>query len=90
MKKFKQFLFNTPEKYWLTIRNRHIHKSFWGVTLTGSSAVSWWTTKAFLVSMGLLTAGLGIIALSVAGHIYTNNKPYFKLWDKYLPKSKKG
>ena len=88
LKQIKELLLNTPEKYWLIVRGKHIHKSFWGVTLTGGSVASWLTTQSLLITGGLLTVGLAVIGLSIAGHIYTGNKPYFKLWDNYFKRHK--
>jgi hypothetical protein len=74
-KRIIEQLFNTPEKYWVVIGGYHFHKSFWGTLLIGIGL--------FLQSLWLAGIGCILIFLSVAGHIYTNNKPYFKLWEKY-------
>ena len=81
-KQIKEFLLNTPEKYWLVIFGYHLHKSFWGVlfVLIGIGIINFYS---FFYGTITLVKGLILITISISGHIYTNNKPYFKLWDKY-------
>jgi len=87
----KESLFNTPEKYWTIIFGYHLHKSFLGTFLIFSAFIIlflYWLkfpTKHYLgyVGMIIIIIGVVLILLSIFGHIYTNNLPYFKLWDKY-------
>ncbi len=75
LNRIRDQLLNTPEKQWIVVFGYHLHKSFWGTLAVVVGAV-WHFWPAILMEVGL-------IALSIAGHIYTHNKPYFKLWDKY-------
>lgn len=77
-KGIKEYLLNTPEKYWVVIFGYHLHKSFWGTLLVIVGLL-------FKFISALIVGGI-LIFLSISGHIYTNNKPYFKLWDKYEKK----
>lgn len=78
LKVMKEYVLNTPEQYWTVIFGRHVHKSFWGLLLIALGLIVW-------SKLGLFMGGTGsvLVSLSVAGHIYTDNKPYFKLWDRY-------
>ncbi|HIH26277.1 hypothetical protein J4476_01340 [Candidatus Woesearchaeota archaeon] len=80
--KIKELFLNTPEKYWFIIFGYHIHKSFWGVLFIILGIIVFNLFSKFF-GIVLLILGLLITTLSICGHIYTNNKPYFKLWDKY-------
>ncbi len=82
LKKIKEFLLNTPEKYWLVIFGYHIHKSFWGVLffLIGLLMLIFYSS---LYGIIFIIFGLICITLSIRGHVYTKNRPYFKLWEKY-------
>ncbi|MBW2991418.1 hypothetical protein KY348_06995 [Candidatus Woesearchaeota archaeon] len=81
-KKVKEALLNTPESWWIIIRGYHLHKSFWGVILLILGLITW---KYYSSAIGLLflVVGIILIILSILGHIYTQNKPYFKLWEKH-------
>lgn len=82
VKKAKEFMLNTPEKYWVVIFGHHLHKSFWGVLLFVLGLIAY---RYDSVRLGIffLVIGILLVVLSITGHIYTQNKPYFKLWDKY-------
>ena len=80
--RIKEFLLNTPEKYWLIIFGYHIHKSFWGVILF-LIGITLLIISKLIWGMISLIIGSVLIVLSICGHVYTNNRPYFKLWDKY-------
>src|SRR3989338_9349316 len=71
MRRLKEFLLNTPEKYWLVVYGDHLHKSFWGLALFLTGFVLTWYVSLF---------GMLVLSLSVAGHVYTRNRPYLKLW----------
>jgi len=77
-KKIKEYLLNCPEKYWVVVFGYHFKKSFLGTVLL--------LVGIFLASLFLIIAGLFFICLGIAGHIYTNRKSYFKLWEKYEKK----
>jgi len=79
LKSIKEYLLNTPEKYWVVIIGYHLHKSFFGMLLI--------IIGLLLKFMPAIVIGLILILLSISGHIYTKNKPYFKLWDKYHKRS---
>lgn len=74
LKKVRDQLLNTPKKYWIVVFGFHLHKSFWGTLLVGAGL--------FLHFIPSIYIGFVLILLSVTGHIYTKNKPYFKLWDR--------
>lgn len=74
MRQVKEFLLNTPEQYWFVVFGYHVHKSFWGVLLIVSGL--FWTWR-------LCVAGVALVSISVAGHVYTDNRPYFKLWERH-------
>ena len=75
IKRVMQYLLNTPEKYWFVMFGYHFHKSFLGTLLL---IIGFITNFVPFIIFGTI-----LIILSVSGHIYTQNKPYFKLWDKY-------
>ncbi len=80
--KIKEYFLNTPETYWTVVFHRHLHKSLLGLLLIVLGVMFFSKTSWYLIFVGLF-----FVFLSVAGHIYTNNKPYLKLWD-YYPKAK--
>lgn len=80
--RMKEFLLNTPEKYWLVLFGYHIHKSFWGVVFT-LIGITLLVTRSLILGTVSFIVGIILLVLSIYGHIYTNNRPYFKLWDKY-------
>jgi hypothetical protein len=61
--------------------DNHLHKAFWSVILLIFSLLIYIFGREIFVAFAL--AGIILILISVIGHIYTNNRPYFKLWDKY-------
>ena len=71
----KEYLLNTPEKHWIVIFGYHFHKSFWGTLLL--------IIGLLLRYSPIIIIGFILVFLDIAGHIYTKNKPYFKLWDKH-------
>jgi hypothetical protein len=87
----KELLLNTPEKYWIIAFGYHLHKSFFGVLFLLASFIVflfYWRkfpSKRYLMYVCLALFGVGalLVLLSIFGHIYTHNLPYFKLWDKY-------
>ena len=87
----KEFFLNTPEKYWTVIFGYHPHKSFFSLVLIIMAIIVFFTywlklpSKHYLAYLGLTLFIIGgiLLILSVLGHIYTQNVPYFKLWDKY-------
>lgn len=81
LRRMKELLLNTPQGYWLIIRGYHIHKSFWGLLVFLLGLIILFFSKIFGI-MCMIIGGT-IVILSVCGHIHTNNKPYFKLWDKH-------
>jgi hypothetical protein len=82
MNKVIKYLLNTPKRGWVIIFGYHLHKSFWGCLLILAGVVILFLSLQKL-SFIFFTAGIILIILSIAGHIHTKNRPYFKLWDKY-------
>lgn len=80
--RIKEFLLNTPEKYWLVVFGYHLHKSFWGVILIILGLIII-TTYSLILGIVLLCLGTLLLILSISGNVYTNNRPYFQLWKKY-------
>ncbi len=76
----KRFILNTPEKYWVVVLGRHLHKSFWVLLLFTAGVLTGWHHTLGVV---LSVIGVLLVALSIVGHYYTNNRPLLKLWDKY-------
>ena len=91
IERLKEFFLNTPEKYWTIVFGYHLHKSFFGLVLVSVSFIIffiYWLrfpSKDYLayIGLGLFLIGAVLLTLSILGHIYTQNVPYFKLWDKY-------
>jgi len=79
--KAKEFALNTPPNHWIIVFGYHIHKSFWGCLLGVIGIIELF----FMLWLGiaLLVVGVIMIIISIIGNIYTDDKPYFKLWDKY-------
>jgi len=80
--KIKEFLLNTPEHHWVIIRGCHFHKSFWGTLLIAIGIIILIFYSQTLAII-LFVLGIILIMLSILGHRYTNNRPYFKLWEKH-------
>lgn len=83
----QEYLLNTPAKYWITIFGYHLHKSFFGVIFLLLGIIIFSINKksqSRFKKLGIILASFGLILviLSILGHIYTDNHPYFKLWDK--------
>lgn len=79
--RIKKYLLDTPEKHWLIVRGYHIHKSFWGVFL----AVTGIVVCLYSMMFGLIASALGLslAILDIKGHMATDNKPFFQLWNKH-------
>lgn len=80
--KLLSFLLDTPSEHWVVVRGIHFHKSFWGSLLAFVGIFVLTIHKVTLIGAVIIVIGFVYIFLSVLGHIYTHNKPYFKLWDK--------
>lgn len=85
MKNLKDFLLNTPEKYWLVISGYHIHKSFWGLIFLILGMIFIIFHKLF-IGFGLLIIGDVLIILSIIGQKYTHGKYRLELWERYKKK----
>lgn len=74
-------MLDTPEGHWLVIKGYHIHKAFWGslLTVAGLLLAIFFSGRYFLV----LIIGAIVVFIDIAGHIYTNRRPYFVLIEKY-------
>lgn len=58
--KLKEFILNTPEKYWFIVKGYHIHKSFWGLVFLVTGFIL--TLLSFLwFGIILLFAGCSIL-----------------------------
>lgn len=81
VKRVINYFLNVPEKHWLVVRGYHIHKAFWGVFL----AVAGIIVCLHSIIFGLIASvlGVGLAILDVRGHMTTDNKPYFQLWNKH-------
>ena len=82
LNKIKEIVLNTPEKYWLIVFGYHIHKSFWGLILFIAGLIIS-VFYSLILGIILLVIGIIIMILAILGNLYTHNKAYFKLWDKY-------
>ncbi len=81
LEKVIEFALNTPEGYWFIIKDYHLHKSFFGAMIVAMSyPVGIKYSKK--IALRMLLAGIILVCLSILGHIYTGNTPYFKLWDR--------
>ncbi|QQG45659.1 MAG: hypothetical protein HYW89_01940 [Candidatus Sungiibacteriota bacterium] len=81
------FFLDTPDKYWIVVSGYHLHKMFWGFLSLLISLVLWrfGATKVILtVARVAFFIGVGLVAVDLWSHWYTQGTPYFALWDLYI------